>query len=86
MPASRPPRHHASVIAHRQGVLDGLVMLGDFGQQHACGGSRLAASIAGHLQFEIADHLEVLAIPGRKREPFFESSRGDQGIKGLQSM
>jgi hypothetical protein len=61
-------------------------MLGDFGQQHALGGSRLMASIVGHFQFEIADRLEVLAILGRKREPFFESSRGNQGIKGLQSM
>jgi len=61
-------------------------MLGDFGQQHARGGSRLAASIVGHLQFEIADHLEVLAILGRKREPVFESGRGNQGIKDLQSM
>jgi len=43
-------------------------------------------SIAGHFQLQIANHLEVLAILGRKREPFLEGGRGDQGVERLQSM
>jgi hypothetical protein len=48
-----------------------------FGQQHARGASKLAASIVGHLQFEIADHVEVLSILACERESFFERGGGD---------
>jgi hypothetical protein len=70
-----------------QHILERFWLLRDHGRQCA---ERLAGngqtSIVGHFQFQISNHLEMLAILAHEREPFFEGTRGDQGIERLQSM